>query len=94
MPCGDATRLQTFPELQPQDVKVTGVSWKQSSVDIILSSAGWMAVTMGTGDTGTFRAYTPLGKGIYVRSPPLFPVAVNSRGKRVDKGNRSAFKGK
>lgn len=94
MPCGDAERLQSFPRLEPQEVEVTGVSWKQSAADVVLSSSGWVAITIGTGQTGTFLAYTPLGKGVYVRSPPLFPVAVNSRGKRVDKGNRSAFRGK
>eukprot|EP00731_Ephydatia_muelleri_P038367 Em0735g1a len=93
VPCGDAKRLSNFPPLEPKEVEVTGVSWKQSAADIVLSSAGWMAVTIGTGQSGTFLAYTPLGKGIFVRSPPLFPVAVNSRGE-VDKGNRSVFRGK
>lgn len=94
IPCGDAARLAAFPPLEPEEVKITGVSWKLSAADIVLSSAGWMTVTIGTGQLGTFLAHTPQGKGIFVRTPPFFPTAVNSRGKRVEKGNRSAFKGR
>ena len=61
---------------------------------MILSSAGWVGVTIGEGKAMQLKAYTPLGKGVFVREPPLFPLAVNERGKRSRKGNRSAFKGK
>lgn len=54
--------------------------WKQSAVDIVLSSSGWVAITIGTGQTVTFLAYTPLGKGVFVQSPPLFLATGNSRG--------------
>ncbi len=37
------------------------------------------------------KVFTPQGKGIFVREPPLFPTAVNDRGVRSHKGNKTAF---
>ncbi len=37
------------------------------------------------------RAFTPLGKGIFVREPPFYPTAVNDRGVRSQKGNITSF---
>lgn len=86
--------MDRFPPLEPQELTIHGRGWKASTADVILSSAGWVAVTIGQGMAMQLTAYTPLGKGIFVRKPPLFPLAVNERGKRSWKGNRSAFKGK
>lgn len=62
-------------------------------MDIVLSSAGWVGVTFGGEDEVLLRAHTPHGKGVYVRQPSLFEDAVNQRGKRERKGNRTAFRG-
>lgn len=35
--------------LQPQLVSVTGTGWGSSAADVVLSSAGWVAVTVGKG---------------------------------------------
>jgi len=59
---------------------------------VVLSSAGWVAVTVGEGNDLTLKAYTPLGKGIHVREPALFPEAVNQRGKRERYGTRTAYR--
>ena len=87
-------RLDHFPPLEPKELTVHGRGWKASTADVILSSAGWVAVTIGQGKAIQLKAYTPLGKGVFLREPPLFPLAVNERGKRSQKGNRSTFKGK
>ena len=86
--------MDCFPPLESQELEIYGRGWKASTADVVLSSAGWVAVTIGQGKAMLLKAYTPLGKGIFVREPPLFPLAVNERGKRSRKGNRSAFKGK
>ena len=72
---------------------MSGTGWKESAVDLVLSSAGWVSVTVGTGNDLTLRVYTPLGKGIHVRKPPLFPGAINERGKRERYGTRTAYRG-
>ena len=87
-------RLESFPALLPQEVTLCGLDWKQSAADVVLSSAGWVSCTIGQGMDATLRAYTPSGKGIFVRTPALFPSGVNERGKRSRTGNRTAFKGK
>lgn len=86
--------MDHFPPLESQEIEIHGRGWKTSTADVILSSAGWIAVTIGLDKAMQLKAYTPLGKGIFVRRPPLFPLAINDRGKRSRKGNRSAFKGK
>lgn len=94
VPCGDAERLSWFPALLGEEHTVTGVGWKSSCADIVLSSAGWVAVTMGVDMKVSLKAFTPSGKGMFVRVPSLFPSAVNERGKRSRKGNRTSYKGR
>ena len=47
IPFGDSERLSQFPGLQPQLLSITGAGWKSSAADVVLSSAGWVAVTVG-----------------------------------------------
>ena len=94
IPFGSTERLQQFTELRFQDLSVSGAGWRQSAADVVLSSAGWVAVTGGRGHVFALRAYTPGGRGIYCREPALCPEAVNERGKRSQKGNRAAFTGR
>lgn len=93
VPVCDENRPREFPALAPKELIITGVGWKQSAADIVLSSAGWISVTAGVGIRVTIKAFTPSGKGVFVREP-LFPGAVNERGRRSQKGNRTAFKGR
>ena len=46
IPFGDAGRLARFPPLKPELVCVTGSDWSSSAADVVLSSAGWVAVTV------------------------------------------------
>ena len=88
-------RLQSFPPLESQDFCLTGESWKRSTVDIVLSSAGWVSVTLGPELVATVRGHTPHGKGMVIRTPSLYPEAINERGKRSKSGNsRAMFTGK
>jgi hypothetical protein len=40
VPFGSERRLKHWPGLSGKEVTVTGVGWKESAVDIVLSSAG------------------------------------------------------
>ena len=52
------------------------MGWNRSAADVVLSSAGWAAVTTGVGRTVVLTAYTPNGNGIFCRQPALFPYAI------------------
>lgn len=83
VPNGDEERLSHWPPLLPNEITVEGKSWTESGADIVLSSAGWVAVTVGREETCVLKAFTPDGKGIYKRDPCFLPFAVNMRGRRI-----------
>ncbi|PSN49800.1 hypothetical protein C0J52_01392 [Blattella germanica] len=85
VPCGGQSRLAQWPGLQshPQIFELEGISAKESSGDVILSSAGWIALTLRKGKQGTFRGWTPYARGVYLRKPSLLPFAVNLCGPKV-----------
>ena len=72
--------MDEFPELRGRVLKLTGLEWKRSAADVILSNIGWIAVTAGSGSVVTLRAYTPNGAGLYLREPALLPTSVRQRG--------------
>ncbi|RWS02462.1 50S ribosome-binding GTPase-like protein 1, partial [Dinothrombium tinctorium] len=83
VPLGDAERLKKWPPLFPIEVDLKGISQKESCADVVLSSAGWVSITLGRDLECVLKAYTPEGRGLYVRKPPLLPFAVNLRGKKI-----------
>lgn len=44
---------------------------------------GWVAVTPFKDDICDIQAWTPESRGIYIRSPPVLPYAINQRGPRI-----------
>ncbi|XP_064601915.1 nitric oxide-associated protein 1-like isoform X2 [Liolophura sinensis] len=82
VPLRNADGLMSIPSLIGQEYEVTGQGWKESAADVILSSIGFVSVTVGQGLTVVLRAYTPGGQGCRIHSPSLLPKAVNLRGKR------------
>lgn len=90
IPFGDSERLGKFPVLQPQLVSVTGTGWGSSAADVVLSSAGWVAVTVGKGKEVCLMAHTPGSRGVLCRQPALWPTAVTQRGKRRCRHNQRA----
>lgn len=50
----------------------------------MFSRSGWVAVTGEEGREYDLKVYTPEGRGIYFRDPPLLPKAVMLRGRRKD----------
>ena len=76
-------RLADFPALKGTEMDLYGISDEESSCDIVFSSIGWMAVTTRVTLTYKVKAWTPGGKGVYLRDPPFLPYAVNLKGRKL-----------
>ncbi|XP_044743956.1 nitric oxide-associated protein 1 [Chrysoperla carnea] len=84
VPQATGDRLMKWTSLTSGEIlNVVGKDYKISSADIILSSAGWIAITPGPDVQCKLQAWTPEGRGIHVREPSLLPYAVNLRGKKI-----------
>uniref|UniRef100_A0A182PPU9 G domain-containing protein n=1 Tax=Anopheles epiroticus TaxID=199890 RepID=A0A182PPU9_9DIPT len=85
VPFGSQDRLDKFPPLEcVPDILVQGTAEKHISVcDILLSSAGWIAINLPKHCEATFHAWSPKKKGVYIRQPALLPNGLALRGKRV-----------
>jgi nitric oxide-associated protein 1 len=85
VPASGEERLAKWPKLEAAHDKiiVEGEEKHKTVCDIILSSAGWIGINLPKDSTGTFKAWTPEKRGIYVRSPSLLPYGMTLRGKRV-----------
>ncbi|KAK5645480.1 hypothetical protein RI129_006780 [Pyrocoelia pectoralis] len=82
VPKGSPERLDRWPKLKRGQLllKLQGVNEEVSCGDIVLSNAGWISISCGS--KVTFQAWTPEGRGIYVRKSML-PFAVGLRGKKI-----------
>merc|ERR1719188_611632 len=83
VPCGDEARLKEFPPLEGQAFEVDGVAHFEATSDIVFSSAGWISCVPRMHQICMVKAWTPGGKGIYVRDPPFLPFAHLLRGERI-----------
>lgn len=63
-------------------------SWKGCG-DVVLSSLGWVCITAQRGEV-RLRAYTPEGRGLFLRQPPILPFCAQLRGSRI--GGTPAYK--
>ncbi|XP_050099466.1 nitric oxide-associated protein 1 [Anopheles aquasalis] len=85
VPFGSEERLKRWPALRASpDILLLGTAGKHIAAgDIVLSSAGWVAVHLPTQSEATFRAWTPDRRGVYTRQPSLLPHGLLLRGKRI-----------
>ncbi|XP_049541691.1 nitric oxide-associated protein 1 [Anopheles darlingi] len=85
VPFGSEERLKRWPELRASpDILLHGTSAKHIAAgDIVLSSAGWVAVHLPMQSEATFRAWTPDRRGVCTRQPSLLPQGLTLRGKRI-----------
>ena len=80
----NSKRLNEFlSQLEGKDLEVYGISPFESACDIVLSSIGWISVTTRVTLLYQVKAWTPGGKGIFLRDPPFLPHAVKLRGKKI-----------
>ncbi|XP_043477911.1 nitric oxide-associated protein 1 [Leptopilina heterotoma] len=90
VPTNDPERLRLWPELVSRDMEVTGISEEESAADVVLSSAGWVSITPKADEQIFLKAWTPEGKGLFLRTPALLKNSVNLRGVRI--ANTPAYK--
>lgn len=83
VPENDPNRLKHWPALESKDMEVTGIGKNESAADVVLSSAGWIAIAGKEGEHVSLRAWTPQGRGLHVRTPALLSKSVTLRGIRV-----------
>ncbi|XP_077466560.1 nitric oxide-associated protein 1 isoform X1 [Stigmatopora argus] len=83
VPSGGAERMKNFPPLVPRDFQLEGRGRQEAAADILLSSAGWVAVTAREGQRPLLRVHGPAGVTFGLRTPPLLPgLAVLKRARR------------
>ena len=56
---------------------------KMIRVNYVTSFSGWVSVTKYKDHPIRLRAYTPGGRGLYLREPALLPNIKTFRGKRI-----------
>nr|XP_003700478.1 PREDICTED: nitric oxide-associated protein 1 [Megachile rotundata]XP_012154157.1 PREDICTED: nitric oxide-associated protein 1 [Megachile rotundata] len=82
VPSNEPERLRVWPKLESKEYEVTGI-YKESAADIVLSNAGWIAITPAKNEKVVLRAWTPQGRGIHLRRPALLSKSVHFRGCRI-----------
>lgn len=84
VPRADPERLAKWPPLQAApDILLYGEEKHVSVADVVLSSAGWIAINLPAESEAVFRAWTPERRGIFVRQPALLPYGMALKGKRI-----------
>ncbi|KAI3430584.1 hypothetical protein D9Q98_005177 [Chlorella vulgaris] len=101
-PLGGEERMGSFPPLQPTEVKLTGDTWKASSIDVAIAGLGWVGV--GTCGDAALRVWAPPGVAVtthdalvpdYARDleRPGFGAALVDTGKGRSEGQPRQGKG-
>ncbi|XP_030761723.1 nitric oxide-associated protein 1 [Sitophilus oryzae] len=82
VPINEGDRLSKWPGLSlVKTFRIQGKNIKESSFDVVLSSAGWVAINCDLKEY-EFAAWTPEKRGVYVRDC-ILPKAVTLRGARI-----------
>lgn len=89
VPFGDEERLRAWHGLRcpknKEEYHIRSGSWDTGAADVVLSSIGWALINIAPDQDCIVRAYTPEGRGIFLRKPPLLPFAKNviKSGKKI-----------
>ncbi|KAF7397202.1 hypothetical protein HZH68_008424 [Vespula germanica] len=83
VPINNPQRLKVWPLLQSKQFEITGISKIESAADIVLSNAGWIAITAKENEKVKLQGWTPCARGIHLRIPALLKKSVTHRGTRV-----------
>jgi succinate dehydrogenase flavin-adding protein (antitoxin of CptAB toxin-antitoxin module)/GTP-binding protein EngB required for normal cell division len=77
VPFGDEVRLAAWPGLECSgpDHYIRACPNNMGAADVVFSSFGWALVNLTRGQECIVRAFTPGGKGVFVRDPPLLAKA-------------------
>ncbi|KAL0126503.1 hypothetical protein PUN28_005099 [Cardiocondyla obscurior] len=83
VPENNPDRLKQWPALKSKDMEITGVGKNESVADVVLSSAGWIAITAEEAECVLLKAWSPQGRGLHLRTPALLKKSVILRGSRI-----------
>ncbi|XP_011647614.1 nitric oxide-associated protein 1 isoform X1 [Pogonomyrmex barbatus] len=83
VPENNLDRLKHWPALGSKQIEITGVGRNESIADVVLSSAGWIAIAAKEAKHVVLRAWSPQGRGLHLRMPALLKKSVALRGNRV-----------
>lgn len=83
----DSGRLALWPGLDspPEGrwMHIKGIQSIDGVADVVFSSIGWAMVSLNPEQECVVRAYTPQGRGIFLREPPLLARANRRLGKKI-----------
>lgn len=75
VPFGDEERMKGWPKKletnNDSEFLIRGSEYHDGSSDIVFGSIGWALINVGKDQDCIVRAYTPKGRGIFCRNPPL-----------------------
>ncbi|XP_011055790.1 PREDICTED: nitric oxide-associated protein 1 [Acromyrmex echinatior] len=83
VPENNPDRLKHWPPLVSKEMEITGVGQNESISDIVLSSAGWIAIAAEKDERVLLKAWNPQGRGLHLRTPALLKKSVTLRGTRI-----------
>uniref|UniRef100_A0A2P2I2E8 Nitric oxide-associated protein 1 n=1 Tax=Hirondellea gigas TaxID=1518452 RepID=A0A2P2I2E8_9CRUS len=95
VPFGSHQRMEHWPQLRPTTLRAQGAEGGIAGADVVLSSAGWVSLCMSPDVICDMRAWTPGGRGAYLREHPFLPHSVTGRGKlwnSVKYGSHTLFR--
>uniref|UniRef100_A0A1B6D2K2 G domain-containing protein n=1 Tax=Clastoptera arizonana TaxID=38151 RepID=A0A1B6D2K2_9HEMI len=93
VPLRDGNGLKSWPGLASgSEFVLRGNNQAESCADVVMSSAGWISVTLAPLEICKFLAWTPQARGIHIRIPPLLPFAVRQRGALISSTNAYKIK--
>uniref|UniRef100_A0A1I8BCJ7 G domain-containing protein n=1 Tax=Meloidogyne hapla TaxID=6305 RepID=A0A1I8BCJ7_MELHA len=85
-PIGNNERLNKFPKLEYKDFLIENDYYLEDDergiADVVLSSLGWVLLTTKMNSIN-IRAWTPSGRGLITRQPPILPYAAAYRGRKI-----------
>lgn len=86
VPTPEEERLKTWPELQSTtdgDLEIASEGSALISGDIVLSCCGWIGINVEENYRAVIKAWTPGGRGIYLRQPAMLPSGLRLKGSRI-----------
>lgn len=84
LPIGDSKRLDRLPSLSAREFHIEMEEPKMATTDLQLSSLGWLSFSAYDWNvSAVFRAYTPGGRGMQLRTPALLPNITAFKGPRI-----------
>ncbi|GAB1859695.1 hypothetical protein CAJAP_00774 [Camponotus japonicus] len=97
VPESNPERLKHWPALGSKEMEIIGIGRNESAADVVLSSAGWIAIAGGENVRLSLKAWTPQGRGLHLRTPALLSKSVVLRGTRISdaptyRDGRQAYK--